>query len=84
MTEEGYFRDDRVEGLATQTLTNGERYAAEYTGGAICGSITGYAGDGSIWNAIVQANNTWSFRQVVTNNPEAAWFRYAKPKTTLN
>ena len=81
MVEEGYFRNDRVEGLAIQTLTNGDRYVAEYKEGNLKGALTAYPANGRRYNAIVIANNRQSFYEDVHDNPERAFF-YLEPAET--
>ena len=45
LVEEGYYKNDKVEGLAVQLLTNGDRFVAEYRDGNLMGAITGFLGD---------------------------------------
>ena len=83
MIEEGYYRNDMVEGLTTQTLTNGERYVVEYKNGKVCGSITGYLPDGKVFNAISTDGVKHEFMQVITGKPESVWFKL-EPKVAHN
>ena len=75
MIEEGYYRNDMVEGLTTQTLNNGERYVVEYKNGKVCGSITGYLPDGKVFNAISTDGVKHEFMQVITGKTDSAWFK---------
>ena len=78
LVEEGYFKNDKVEGLAVQSLTNGDRFVAEYKDGNLCGAITAFLGDKTtMYNAICIANNALDFKQSFDGKPEHAWF--AKP-----
>ena len=80
---DGMFKNDMVEGFATYTVENGDRWEGEWSQGKKKGKFTLYWKKGDIFNQLYDEKGSYKKMKDVTGYPAQAFFKDGKPWTAL-